>query len=162
MSATGRLSGQLSRSGARGAGRCNAASVRGPAIAVSGMPAQCWKRRMAAATWLLYSPAIVAEGKPCQPSMNWSAATSQPVVPRLMRRLPRRCVANGPSAFRVCLPAMPSTARASRRWKACTATVVVAPAMPSIGPACSRSRLSAIWSAAIPGFPGVAGAAGER
>ena len=88
-----RISGQPRLIGERGRGRCSALSTAGPASPSAGRPAQRSKLIKALSVRGLKAPLKAPEGKPCQASMNWKAATSQPFMPLPSLRLPSVLVA---------------------------------------------------------------------
>jgi hypothetical protein len=84
----GVCSGARSGIGQVGAGLRSAASTAGPATPSTGRYAQASNFFRARTLRLPKVPSIVADGKPCQASMNCTAAASQPTVPSVIVRLP--------------------------------------------------------------------------
>ena len=109
------------------------------------------------------SPSIAPEGKPCQASVNWRAATSQPTAPNVNRRLPYAGRPRRPRASRVLGPTTPSGVSPARCWNRSTAALVAGPRTPSIVPWYTPRAWSATCSAATGGLPMPnAGAAAAR
>ncbi len=59
-----------------------------PSDPVGPIPAHRWKLRSAASVCEPRTPSKFPDGKPCQASANWSAATSHPCAPSLSSRRP--------------------------------------------------------------------------
>ena len=145
--------GRLRRSGLVDGARRRAACVRGPAMPTCGRRAKRWKRRTAAFRRGPKAPSNGPEGKPCQASLNWSSATSQPRAPMASERAPSSGLPSRPSAWRVRGPTMPSGSSPCRCWNASSASSVSGPRQPSTGPAYASAARSATCNAAMSALP---------
>ena len=112
---------------------------------IVGRSANRWNRRTAASRRGPKVPSNGPDGKPCQASLNWSSATSQPR--RRWSAALRAGCSGSPSARRVRGPTMPSGSSPTRSGRR-RALLVRGPRRPSTGPAYALSARSATCSAA--------------